>query len=213
MDRRHALASPLIVACEVMPPLESADRHSTPSQKLPTSKQQTPPAAPPSAPLFRLLRFLPLCVNLFPINQPSQTGDSNLVVNKTIDRRHMEKVPQEKTRRDVLASPPLVAFDERMLLRPADRHPTPSQKSPTSKHPTPPAAPASVPTLSSVSIAPSSLSLNLSYINPPLQTGDGDMSLRSNPPSPLEWISSSPLVSVVLITTKGDESSTVVVWE
>jgi len=34
----------------------------------------------------------------------------------------------------------------------------------------------------------------------------GDVSLRTYPPSPLEWISSSPLVSVVLITTKGDES-------
>ena len=56
---RHALASALLVASEEMQPLESADRHPTPSQKLPTSKQQTPPAAPPSAPLFRLLRFLP----------------------------------------------------------------------------------------------------------------------------------------------------------
>ena len=34
----------------------------------------------------------------------------------------------------------------------------------------------------------------------------GDVSLRTNPPSPLEWISSPPLVSAVLITTKGDES-------
>ena len=48
--RRHALASPPLVASEEMPPLESADRHSAPSQKLPTSKQPTPPAAPASAP-------------------------------------------------------------------------------------------------------------------------------------------------------------------
>jgi len=34
----------------------------------------------------------------------------------------------------------------------------------------------------------------------------GDVSLRTNPPPPLEWISSPPLVSAVLITTKGDES-------
>jgi len=48
--RRHALVSPLLVASEEMPPLESADRHPTPSQKSPTSKQPTPPAAPASAP-------------------------------------------------------------------------------------------------------------------------------------------------------------------
>jgi hypothetical protein len=34
----------------------------------------------------------------------------------------------------------------------------------------------------------------------------GDVSLRTNPPPPLEWISSPPLVAAVLITTKGDES-------
>ena len=34
----------------------------------------------------------------------------------------------------------------------------------------------------------------------------GDVSLRTNPPPPLEWISSPPLVVAVLITTKGDES-------
>jgi len=46
--RRHALSSPLLVASEEMPPLESANRH--PSQKLTTSRQPTPPAAPASAP-------------------------------------------------------------------------------------------------------------------------------------------------------------------
>jgi len=34
----------------------------------------------------------------------------------------------------------------------------------------------------------------------------GEVSLRTNPPPPLEWISSPPLVTVVLITTKGGES-------
>ena len=34
----------------------------------------------------------------------------------------------------------------------------------------------------------------------------GDVALRTNPPPPLEWISSPPLVAAVLITTKGDES-------
>jgi len=33
-----------------------------------------------------------------------------------------------------------------------------------------------------------------------------DVSLRPNPPTPLEWISSPPLVVAVLITTKGEES-------
>ena len=49
--RRHALAS-------LMTQLGPADRHPTRSQKLSTSKQPTPPAAPASAPLFRLLRLL-----------------------------------------------------------------------------------------------------------------------------------------------------------
>jgi len=48
--RRHALAFPLLVTSEEMPPLESADRHPAPSQKLLTSKQPTPPAGPASAP-------------------------------------------------------------------------------------------------------------------------------------------------------------------
>ena len=33
-----------------------------------------------------------------------------------------------------------------------------------------------------------------------------DVSLRTNSPPPLEWISSPPLVAAVLITPKGDES-------
>jgi len=48
--RSHVPASPLLVASDEMPLLESADRHPAPSRKLPTSKQLIPPAAPASAP-------------------------------------------------------------------------------------------------------------------------------------------------------------------
>jgi len=51
--RRHALASPLLVDGAgnwEMPPLKSPDQHPAPSQKLPTSKKLTPPAAPAWAP-------------------------------------------------------------------------------------------------------------------------------------------------------------------
>jgi len=114
-------------------------------------------------------------LNLLPINPPSQKGDSNLVADKTIDSSHKEKVPQQKARRHALASPPLVAFDEMTPLEPADRHPAPSQKLPTSKQLTPPAAPASALPLSSASIAPNPLFLNLLPINPPSQTGDSNL--------------------------------------
>jgi len=171
--RRHALASPLLVASGEMTPLVSADQHPTPSQKLPTSKQPTPPAAPASAPPLSFASIAPssLSLNLLPINAPSQTGDLNLVANKTIDSSHKENVPQQKARRHALASPLLVASGEMMLLGLAARHPAPSQKLPTSKPPTPPAAPASAPPLSFALIAPSSLSLNLLHISPPSQTG------------------------------------------
>jgi len=94
--RRHALASPLLVASHEMLPLESADRHPTPWQKLPTSKQPTPPAAPASATplLSSLIVSSSLSLNLLPINPPSQTGDSNLVANTTINSSNREKVPQ-----------------------------------------------------------------------------------------------------------------------
>jgi len=175
--RRHALASPLLVASEEMPLLESANRHPEPSQKLPTSRQPTPPAAPASAPPLSSasIALSSLSLNLLPIDPLLQTGDSNLVADKTINSSHKEKVPQQKARRHVLASPPLVASDEMTPLGPADRHPAPLQKLPTSRQPTPPAAPASAPPLSSASIALSSLSLNLPYINPPSQTGDSNL--------------------------------------
>jgi len=114
----------------------------------------------------------PLSLNLLPINPPSQTGDSNLVADKTIDSNHKEKVPQQKARRHALTSSLLVASEEMTPLGPANRHPAISQKLPTSKQPTPPEAPASAPPLSSILMAPSPLFLNLLPINPPSQTGD-----------------------------------------
>jgi len=96
----------------------------------------------------------------------TQTGDSNLVADKTVNSTHKEKVPQQKARRHTLASPPLIVSDEMMPLEPADRHPAPSQKFLTSKQPTLPAAPASAPPHSSASIAPNPLYLNLLPINP-----------------------------------------------
>jgi len=114
-------------------------------------------------------------LNLLPINLPSQTGDSNLVADKTINSSHREKVPQQKARSHALASPPLVASDEMTPLEPADQHPAISQKLPTSKQPTPPAAPASAPPFPSALIAPSPLFLNLFPINPPSQTGDSHL--------------------------------------
>jgi len=179
-DRRHALASPLLVDGArywEMPPLESADQHLAPSQKLPTSKQLTLPAVPDSANPLSSVSIDPssLSLNLLPIIPPSQTGDSNLVANKTINNNHKEKVPHQKARRHSLASLPLVASDEMTPLEPADRHPAPSQKLPTSKEPTPPAAPASAPPLSSASIALNPLFLNLFPINPTSQTGDSNL--------------------------------------
>jgi len=71
---RHALASPLLVdgaGCWEMPPLESADQHPSPSQKLPTSKQLTPPAAPDSAPPLSSASIAPssLSLNLLPMHE------------------------------------------------------------------------------------------------------------------------------------------------
>ena len=65
--RRHALASPLLIDGAgnwEMPPLESADQHPAPSQKLPTSKQLTPPAAPASAPLLPSASIVPIPLSL-----------------------------------------------------------------------------------------------------------------------------------------------------
>jgi len=120
--RRHAFASPLLVASEEMLLLKSADQHLTPSQKLPTSKQPTQPAAPTLAPPLSSALISPssLSLNLFLINPPSQTEDSNLVAKKTIDSSHKEKEPQQKARRHALTSAPLVACDEMTLLRPAN---------------------------------------------------------------------------------------------
>jgi len=97
---RHALASPLLVSSEDMPPLESADRQPAPSQKLPTSKQPTPPAVPAFAPLLSSASIdpSPLSLNLLSYTLPhsKQTGDSNLVTNTTIDSSRKEKVLQQQ---------------------------------------------------------------------------------------------------------------------
>ena len=78
----------------------SADRHPAPSQKLPTSKQPTPPAAHASAPPLSSASIAPspLSLNLLSYTPPhsTQTGDSNLVVNTTIDSSRKEKVPQQQ---------------------------------------------------------------------------------------------------------------------
>jgi len=98
--RRHTLASPSLIASDEMRLLEPADRHPEPSQKLPTSKQPTPPAAPASAPPFSsaLIAPIPLFLNVLRRKLPhnSQTGDSNLVANKTINSSRKEKVPQQQ---------------------------------------------------------------------------------------------------------------------
>jgi len=77
----------------------------------------------------------------------------------------------QKARRHALASPLLVDGAGCWEMS-ADQHPAPSQKQSTSKQLTPPAAPASAPPLSSASIAPSSLSLNLLPMKPPSHDDD-----------------------------------------
>jgi len=76
--RRHALASPLLVdgaGYWEMPPLKSANQHPAPSQKLPTSKQLTPPATPASAPPLSSasIGLSSLSLNLPYINPPIHT--------------------------------------------------------------------------------------------------------------------------------------------
>jgi len=98
--RSHVPASPPLVASDEMPPLELADRHPAPSQKLPTSKQPTPPAAPALAPPLSSTSFVssPLSLNLLSYTLPHtlQTGNSNFVANTTIDSSHKDKVPQQQ---------------------------------------------------------------------------------------------------------------------
>ena len=91
-----------------------ANRHPAIPQKLPTSKQPTPPAAPSASPPLSSasITLSSLSLNLPYIIPPSQTRDSNLVADKTIDHNHRKKVPQQKARRHAPASPPLVVSDE-----------------------------------------------------------------------------------------------------
>jgi len=175
--------------------LESTDRHPATSQKLPMSTQSTLSAAPASAPLFLSVSIvpIPLSLNLLcktPLHS-TQTGDSNLVANTTVDSSHEEKVPRyqgqdidrplsflplpvndsgqpllppemmQKTRKHTPVSPSLVASDEMSPLESVDRHTAPSQKLLTSKQPTSHADPALAPSLSSDLITHSPQSLNL----------------------------------------------------
>ena len=129
--------------------------------------QSTLPAAPASAPLLpsALIVPNPLSLNL-PSKTPlysTQTGNSNLVANTTVDSSHEEKVrplslvplpvngsgqpllsPEmmQKTRKHTPASPSLVASDEMSPLESAARPTAPSQKLLTSKQPTPHEVPA-----------------------------------------------------------------------
>jgi len=95
--RKHTPASPSLVASDEMSPLESADRHTAPSQKLLTSKQLTPHAAPALAPSLSsvLITHSPQPLNLFPqkLLDRTQTGDSNLVNITTIDSSYKQKAP------------------------------------------------------------------------------------------------------------------------
>ena len=77
-------------ASDEMTPLEPADRHLVPLQKLPTSKQQTP----------------------------------HLVADKKINSSHKKKVPQQKARRHVLASPPRLCGSIRLFRNAVFRHNT-----------------------------------------------------------------------------------------
>jgi len=71
--RRHALASPLLVASEHMLLLEWDKQHKAKSQKLPTLKQPTPPAVPALAsPLSSaLIDLSPLSLNLLWLHSAS----------------------------------------------------------------------------------------------------------------------------------------------
>ena len=98
--RKHTPVSPSLVAYDEMSPLESADRHTAPSQKLLTSKQPTSHAAPALAPSLSsdLITHSPQSLNLVSQNllDRTQTGDSNLVANTTVDSSHEEKVPRQQ---------------------------------------------------------------------------------------------------------------------
>jgi len=80
--------------------LASTNRHPETSQKLPISKQSTLPVAPASAPLLPSTSIVP---NPLSFNLPSktplystQTGNSNLVANTTVDNSHEEKLPRQQ---------------------------------------------------------------------------------------------------------------------
>jgi len=210
-ERRVKLASLSLVVSDKMLQLESTNRHPATSQKLQMSTQSTLPAAPASAPLLPsdLIVPIPLSLNLLhktPLHS-TQTGDSNLVTNTTVDSSHEEKVPRQqgqdidrplsflplpvngsgqplispemmqKIRKHTPVSPSLVASNEMSPLASADRHTAPSQKLLTSQQPTQHAAPALAPSLSSDLITHSPQSLNLVSQNLLDRTQTGDSNL------------------------------------
>jgi len=95
--RKHTPVSPTLVASDEMSPLESADRHTAPLQKLLTSKQPTSQPVPALGPSLSsdLITHRPQSLNLVSKNlvDRTQTGDSNLVDIPTIDRSYRAKVP------------------------------------------------------------------------------------------------------------------------
>jgi len=99
-ERSVKLASLSLVVSDKTLQLESTDRHPATSQKLPMSTQSTLPAAPASAPLLPSASFVPIPLSLNLLYQTplhsTQTGDSNLVANTTVDSSHEEKVPRQQ---------------------------------------------------------------------------------------------------------------------
>ena len=99
-ERRVKLASLSLVVSDKMLQLESTDRHPATSQKLPMSTQSTLPAAPASAPLLPSASIVPIPLSLNLLHKTplhsTQTGDSNLVANTTVDSSHEEKVPRQQ---------------------------------------------------------------------------------------------------------------------
>ena len=120
--RRHVLASPPLVASDEMTPLGPANRHPAPSQKLPTSRQLTPPcSACFSTPSFICFDCSQLSIFESALHQPTLANRRfEFSCNKTIDTGHRKKVPQQKARRHAPASPMLVVSDEMTPLGPAN---------------------------------------------------------------------------------------------
>ena len=81
-------------------PTVPTDRHPATSQKLLMSTQSTLPAAPALAPLLPSASIVPIPLSLNLLSKTplhsTQTGDSNLVANTTVDSSHEEKMPRQQ---------------------------------------------------------------------------------------------------------------------